>query len=63
VVKGKAMAGHYGAQRCTVRNLEVVRVDGENHLLLVRGAVPGPNGGHVIVRPTNKLPIPVQAQE
>ena len=36
------------------RNLHVVRIDGANHLLLVRGAVPGPNGGLVMVRPTNK---------
>ncbi len=60
VIKGKPMAGHYGAERCTVRNLKVVRVDGENHLLLVGGAVPGPNGGYVIVRPTNKRPARAQ---
>jgi large subunit ribosomal protein L3 len=52
--KGKRMAGRYGASRTTIRNLRVVRVDPENHLLLVRGAVPGPNGGMVMVRPTNK---------
>ena len=52
--KGKRMAGRYGASRITVRNLRVVRVDGENHVLLVRGAVPGPNGGLIMVRPTNK---------
>ena len=52
--KGIRMAGHYGAERVTVRNLRVVRVDGDNHLLLVEGAVPGPNGGLVMVRPTNK---------
>ena len=40
--------------RTTVRNLQVVRVDADNHLVLVRGAVPGPNGGLVLVRPTNK---------
>jgi large subunit ribosomal protein L3 len=61
VIKGKAMAGHYGAQRCTIRNLKVVRIDAENHLLLVRGAVPGPNGGYVLIRPTNKLPAPAPA--
>ena len=38
-----------------MRNLKVVRVDAENNLLLVRGAVPGPNGGYVIIRQTNKL--------
>ncbi len=64
VPKGKRMAGHYGAARCTVRNLKVVRIDAENNLLLVRGAIPGPNGGYVVVQPTNKLPVPVpQNQE
>lgn len=53
--KGKRMAGHYGAAQRTARNLKVVRVDHESHLLLVRGAVPGPNGAYVIVRPTNKM--------
>jgi large subunit ribosomal protein L3 len=52
--KGKRMAGRYGNSRVTIRNLHVVRVDGQNNLLLVRGAVPGPNGGLVMVRPTNK---------
>jgi large subunit ribosomal protein L3 len=52
--KGKRMAGRYGAERTTQRNLRVVRVDGDNHLLLVQGAVPGPNGGLVMVRPSNK---------
>jgi large subunit ribosomal protein L3 len=55
VFKGRRMAGRYGAERCTVRNLKVVQVDVENNLLLVRGAVPGPNGGYVVVRQTNKL--------
>ena len=53
--KGKKMAGHYGHEKCTSRNLRVVRVDAENNLLLVRGAVPGPNGGYVVIRQTNKL--------
>src|SRR5438445_2476707 len=52
--QGKRIAGRYGAARITSRNLHVVRIDGANHLLLVRGAVPGPNGGLVMVRPTNK---------
>jgi large subunit ribosomal protein L3 len=52
--RGKRMAGRYGAERVTARNLRVVRVDGDHHLLLVWGAVPGPNGGLVQVRPTNK---------
>jgi large subunit ribosomal protein L3 len=55
VFKGRRMAGHYGAARITTRNLKVVRVDTENNLLLVRGAVPGPNGGYVVIRQTNKL--------
>ena len=55
VFKGKKMAGQYGNARVTMRNLEVVRVDAENHLLLVRGAIPGPNGGFVSVRQTNKV--------
>ncbi len=55
IVKGKRMAGHYGAARSTARNLKVVRVDPANNLLLVRGAVPGPNGGLVVIRATNKL--------
>ena len=53
--KGKKMAGQYGNARCTVRNLKVVQVDAENQLLIVRGAVPGPNGGYVMIRETNKL--------
>ena len=52
--KGIRMAGQYGNTRVTIRNLDVVRIDAENHVLLVRGAVPGPNGGLVLVRPTNK---------
>ena len=55
VFKGKKMPGRYGGARITMRNLKVVRVDGENDLLLVRGAVPGPAGGFVIIRQTNKL--------
>ena len=55
VPKGHPMAGRYGNAQSTMRNLKVVRVDEENNLLLVRGAVPGPNGGFVIIRETNKL--------
>ncbi len=55
IFKGKKMAGQYGNARCTARNLKVVRVDSENNLLVVRGAVPGPNGGFVTIRETNKL--------
>jgi large subunit ribosomal protein L3 len=54
IFKGTRMPGQMGAQRVTMRNLRVVRVDLENHLLIVRGAVPGPNGGWLIIRETNK---------
>jgi len=53
--KGRRMPGRYGNARCTSRNLKVVRVDSDNNLLLVRGAVPGPNGGFVMIKQTNKL--------
>jgi large subunit ribosomal protein L3 len=53
--KGIRMAGQYGNVKTTVRNLKVVRVDAENNLLLIRGAVPGPNGGYLVVRETNKV--------
>ncbi len=55
VPKGRRMAGQYGNQRSTMRNLRLVRIDAENHLLLVEGAVPGPNGGYVMIQQTNKL--------
>jgi len=53
--KGKRMPGHYGNERCTMRNLKLVRIDAENNLLIVRGAVPGPNGGYVVVKQSNKV--------
>ncbi len=52
--KGKRMAGRHGNERVTVRNLDVVKIDADNNLLLVKGAVPGHNGSLVMVRPTNK---------
>ncbi|HEV3203234.1 MAG TPA: 50S ribosomal protein L3 [Gemmataceae bacterium] len=52
--RGKRMAGRYGNAKNTMRNLKVVSIDGDHHLMLVRGAVPGPIGGYVMVRPTNK---------
>jgi len=55
VFKGKRMEGRYGNARCTARNLKVVQIDVENNLLVVRGAVPGPNGGFVMIQQTNKL--------
>jgi large subunit ribosomal protein L3 len=54
VVKGMRMAGHMGNSRVTVRNLRVARVDQENNLLFVRGAVPGPTGGYVLVEKTGR---------
>jgi large subunit ribosomal protein L3 len=44
------MGGHMGNERVTVRNLEVIEVDTEDNVLVVKGAVPGPNGGYVVVR-------------
>jgi large subunit ribosomal protein L3 len=55
VWKGTRMAGHLGNARCTVRNLEVVQVDADDNLLLVQGAVPGPDGGLVIIRHARKV--------
>ena len=55
VFKGKRMAGRYGNERTTNRNLKLVRIDAEHNLLLVRGAVPGPNGGYVFVKQSNKV--------
>ncbi len=53
--KGRRMAGQYGNARCTARNLKVVQIDVNNNLLVVRGAVPGPNGGYVMIQQTNKI--------
>ncbi len=55
VWKGKKMAGHMGAERVTVQSLEIVRIDAERNLLLVKGAVPGAEGGDVIVKPAVKI--------
>ncbi len=55
VVKGKKMAGHMGDERVTTQNLEVVRVDVERSLLLIKGTVPGATGGQVTVRPSVKV--------
>ena len=54
VFKGKKMSGHMGNVRRTAQNLEVVRVDAERNLLLIRGAVPGHSGARVVVRPAVK---------
>ena len=56
VFPGKRMAGHYGSETRTVQTLTVVRVDAERGLLLVKGSVPGADGGHIVVRPAVKTP-------
>ena len=54
VFKGKKMAGHMGSARVTTQGLEIVKIDSENHLILVRGAVPGASGGDVVLLPSVK---------
>ncbi|NCC42206.1 MAG: 50S ribosomal protein L3, partial [Clostridia bacterium] len=54
VFKGKKMAGHMGNKKVTVQNLEIVRVDAENNLLLVKGAIPGPKKSLVTIKETVK---------
>ena len=54
IFKGKGMAGHMGAERVTIQNLEVVKVDAENNLIAVKGATPGPKGGLVFVTDSKK---------
>lgn len=56
VFKGKKMAGHLGDMDNTTLNLEVVRVDGEKNLILIKGAVPGAKGGRVLIKPSVKSP-------
>ncbi|MCL6521260.1 MAG: 50S ribosomal protein L3 [Firmicutes bacterium] len=60
VFKGRGMPGHMGARRATVQNLEVVRVEPERNLLLVKGSVPGAKGALLLIRSTNKM-IPARA--
>jgi large subunit ribosomal protein L3 len=55
VWKGKKMAGHMGAAQVTTQNLEVVRVDADTNVILIKGAVPGASGGEVILRPAVKV--------
>lgn len=50
VYKGKKLAGHMGAERVTIQNLEIVKIDVENNLLLIKGAIPGPKKGLVVVK-------------
>ncbi len=53
VIKGTRMAGHMGNERKSIKNLRVVAVDSENNLLMIRGAVPGPNGAYVLIKKAN----------
>lgn len=55
VFPGKKMAGHLGNKNRTVQNLEVVGIDAERHLLLIKGAVPGPKGQNLVIRPAVKV--------
>lgn len=50
VFKGKKMAGHYGHETVTVQNLKVVKIDAENNLIAIKGAIPGPKGGIVVIK-------------
>lgn len=54
VFKGKKMAGHMGDERCTIANQQIIKVDNERHLLLIKGAVPGAPSGDIIVMPAKK---------
>ena len=56
VFKGMKMAGHMGVEKVTVQNLEVVALDTERNLLAIKGAVPGPNGGYLVIRQSIKKP-------
>lgn len=55
VFKGKKMSGHMGAEQVTIQNLEVVRIDAERNLILVKGAIPGAPGGDVLIKPAVKV--------
>lgn len=54
VFKGKKMAGHLGNERVTVQNLDIVKVDAENNIIAIKGAIPGPKGGIVVIRDSVK---------
>ena len=55
VIKGKKMPGHLGHAKTTVRNQKLVKLDAENNLILIRGAIPGPNGGYVVIQQANMV--------
>ena len=54
VYKGKKLAGHLGAERVTIQNLDIVKVDAENNLIAIKGAIPGPKGGYVVIADAKK---------
>ena len=59
VFKGKKMSGHLGSAQVTIPGVEIVAVDGENNLLLLKGAIPGPNGGTVKIKATANATLPI----
>ncbi|WP_428409460.1 50S ribosomal protein L3 [Hyphococcus sp.] len=61
IFKGKKMAGHYGAARVTTQNLQIVKTDAARGLLMIKGAVPGPKGGWVLIKDAVKKPFPENA--
>lgn len=62
VFPGKKMAGHMGSETVTVQNLDVVRIDEERALIMVRGAIPGAKNGHVVIRPAVKKSLSVNKE-
>ena len=54
VWKGKKMSGHMGNVRKTIQNLKIIRIDGENKLILVKGSIPGPSGSSILIKPSIK---------
>ena len=58
VLKNTGMPGHTGDRRITVQNLKILQVRDEDNVILISGAVPGPNGSYVVVRPAKKAPLP-----
>ena len=63
IFKNKSMPGHMGDKRATVQNLTVMQVRETEQVLLIKGAVPGCNGGYVVVRPAVKSPLPAEAKQ
>lgn len=63
IIKGKKMPGHMGAERVTIQNLEIVEVDPEKNLLLIKGAVPGPRGGVLLIRQAIKSSSALSSRE